>query len=52
MSIDPQADDEGMHLRRFREAEGLRHQAFEAGSKRQGLALDFLGVVVCGAGPR
>jgi hypothetical protein len=44
ISIDKQADDEVMHLRRFREADGLANQAFDAGSKRQMFAFDFLRV--------
>ncbi len=33
-----------MHLRRFREADGRAHQAFDPGSSRQMLACDFLRV--------
>jgi hypothetical protein len=31
-----------MHLGRFRETDGLAHQALDAGPQRQMLALDFL----------
>jgi len=48
ISIHKQADDEVVHLRRFREADGLANQAFDAGSKRQMFAFDFLRVAFAG----
>jgi hypothetical protein len=48
ISIHEQADDEVVHLYRLGEAEGLANQAFDAGPKRQGLALDFLRIAFAG----
>ena len=39
-------NDDVMHLCRFREADGPPHQALDAGSQRQMLALDFLCVAL------
>ncbi len=42
ISIHKQVDHDVVHLRRFREADGLANQAFDACPKRQVFALDFL----------
>ncbi len=50
ISIHKQAEHEVVHLRRFREADGLAHQTFDACPKRQMFALDFLRGAFAGGG--
>ena len=49
ISVDKQANDNVVHLDRFREADGPTDQAFDARPQRQMLALDFLRVAFAGA---
>src|SRR5439155_18854126 len=45
IAVDKQADDEVVHLYRFREADCLSDQAFDPRPKRQMLTLDLLGIL-------
>lgn len=48
IAVHKQADHEVVHLRRFREANGLANQTFDACPQRQMFALDFLRVAFAG----
>ena len=48
ISIHKQADHEVVHLCRFREADGLAHQTFDACLQCRMFALDFLRVAFAG----
>ena len=47
--VHKQANDDVVHLYRFREADGLTDQAFDPRPQRQMLALDLLGVALAWA---